>query len=138
MKPIIISIKPKWAALIRAGRKTIELRRRFPKLPGGSSAILYESSPICGLTAILRISAVHELDTKDLWRLYGTSSCVDDRQFADYFADRTVGYGIQIGECIVLPEIVPLAKLRSDFAFTAPQSWAYASMSLVCGIGLQL
>jgi len=135
VKYIVISIQPKWAGLIRSGSKTIELRRRFPRLPRGSEAYLYESSPVCSLTALLRIGTVHELPIADLWKLHGNDSCVDERRFAEYFAGREIGYGVHITKCIPLAKAVPLSTLRSEFSFTAPQSWAYASPTLVIGVG---
>ncbi|QUS38084.1 ASCH domain-containing protein [Tardiphaga alba] len=136
MRHIVISIQPKWAGLIRSGRKTIELRRRFPRLPAGSLAYLYESSPVCSLTALLTICAVHELSVSELWNVYGGHSCVDEAHFASYFEGRDVGYGVQIADCVSLPNAIPLAQLREQFAFTAPQSWAYASPKLVSSGGI--
>jgi predicted transcriptional regulator len=131
MKHIVISIQPIWAGLIRSGQKTIELRRRFPRLPAGSAAYLYESSPACSLTAVLRIGTVHELPVGELWAVHGAASCVDERHFAEYFAGREMGYGVHITACVPLSNSVPLSTLRSQFGFTAPQSWAYASPKLV-------
>lgn len=136
MKHIVISIQPKWARLIRAGSKTIEMRRRFPCLPVGSVAYLYESSPVCGLTALLRIGAVYELPVAVLWNLHGKASCVDERHFVEYFAGCNIGYGVHITQCLPLASALPLAELRSKFAFTAPQSWAYASPKLVAYVGI--
>ena len=136
MKHIVISVQPKWASLIRSGSKTIELRRRFPRLPAGFAAYLYESSPVCSLTALLRIDTVHELPVAELWNLHGKASCVDERRFAEYFAGRDIGYGVHIAQCISLTNIVSLTELRSEFTFTAPQSWAYASPKLVIRVGM--
>ena len=134
MSPVVISIRPQWSRLIRSGAKTIELRRRFPLLPASSMAFLYESSPTCGLVSVLRISAVHEMPVKELWRVHGEASCVQERQFAEYFEGRRTGFGIEIAECHVLPTIVDLADLRKRFEFAAPQSWAYATPALVSGL----
>ena len=136
MKHIVISIQPKWAGLIRAGSKTVELRRRFPLLPAGSAAYLYESSPVCSLTALLRIGTVHKLPVAELWNLHGKASCVDERRFAEYFVGRDIGYGVHITQCVPLASAVPLTELRSKFAFTAPQSWAYASPKFVFSVGM--
>jgi predicted transcriptional regulator len=136
VKHIVISIQPKWAGLIRAGSKTIELRRRFPCLPAGSAAYLYESSPVCSLTAILRIGAVHELPIGELWKLHGRASCVDELHFTEYFAGREIGYGVHLTQCTPLARALPLTDLRSTFAFTAPQSWAYAPSKLVASVGM--
>lgn len=135
MKPIVISIQPKWSRLIRSGHKTIELRRRFPRLPEGATAYLYESSPTCTLSSVLRLGVIHELPVADLWRLHGSASCVDEAHFAEYYAGRTIGFGIEIAECAPLRKPIPLADLRSQFAFTAPQSWAYAAPKLMTAAG---
>lgn len=137
MKPLVISIQPKWSRLIRLGRKTIELRRRFPRLPVGAVAYLYESSPTCSLTAMLRIGTIHELPIEDLWRLHGAASCVDENHFADYYQGRPIGFGIELAECLPLAEPLSLTELRSEFAFTAPQSWAYASPKLAAEMGIR-
>jgi predicted transcriptional regulator len=134
MKHIVISVQPKWAGLIRSGQKTIELRRRFPRLPAGSVAYLYESSPTCSLTAVLRIGTVHELPVGELWAVHGAASCVGECHFAEYFAGREMGYGVNITACVPLSNSVPLSTLRSQFGFTAPQSWAYASPKLVSAV----
>jgi predicted transcriptional regulator len=135
VKDIVISIQPKWAGLIRSGVKTIELRRRFPKLPAGSVAFLYESTPVCSITARMRIGAVDELPIAELWHRHGAASCVDEDYFAEYYAHRPVGYALHISECVALPTSTPLKRLRADFAFTAPQSWAYAKPELAARLG---
>lgn len=135
MKPVVISIQPKWSRLIRSGEKTIELRRKFPRLQRGAIAYLYESSPTCSLTSLLRIGVIHELPVADLWRQHGKASCVDEAHFAAYYDGRPTGFGIEIAECIPLPQALPLTDLRSKFGFTAPQSWAYALPTLVTSVG---
>lgn len=135
VKPIVISIQPKWSRLIRSGKKTIELRRRFPRLPQGAVAYLYESSPTCTLTSVLRIGVIHELPVVDLWRCHGAASCVDEAHFAEYYDGRATGFGIEIAECTPLSEPMLLTDLRSKFGFTAPQSWAYAVPKLVTAVG---
>lgn len=136
MKHIVISIKPKWADLIRSGAKTVELRRGFPCLPSDSIAYLYESSPVSGLTALLGIGAVYKLPVAELWNLLGEASCVDRPRFEEYFAGCVTGYGVHIAKCVPLGKFLSLAELRSRFAFTAPQSWAYASAKLINSLDL--
>ncbi|MBP0441060.1 hypothetical protein [Tianweitania sediminis] len=131
MKHFVLSIQPKWANLVRSGKKTIELRRRFPLLPVGSSAYLYETSPVSGITASLSIGRIDALPIADLWNACGEGSCVDRLQFDDYFLKRDIGYGLHISRCVSLVRPVPLVELRSELGFTAPQSWAYASQELI-------
>ncbi|WP_156420139.1 hypothetical protein [Aureimonas sp. N4] len=136
MKPVIISVKPKWSRLIHSGKKTIELRRRFPLLPIGAVAYLYESTPTCSLTSVLRLGIIHKLPVADLWRLHGAASCVDENHFTEYFDGRPIGFGIEIVDCYALAEAMKLDELRSKFSFTAPQSWAYAAPKLVTAMSL--
>lgn len=138
VRPIVISIQPRWSRLIRSGDKTIELRRRFPRLPAGSLAYLYESSPTCSLTSLLRIGKVHELPVNELWRVHGSASCVDKSHFIEYFDSLRAGYAVEIAECLALPKVLSLRDLRSKFAFTAPQSWAYAAPELVASVELPI
>jgi len=135
LRPIVISIQPKWSRLIRSGHKTIELRRRFPRLPRGAVAYLYESSPTCALTSVLRIGTIHELPVAELWRVHGAASCVDEAHFREYYDGRAAGFGIEIEECTPLDQPLVLTELRSQFDFTAPQSWAYAVPKLVEAAG---
>lgn len=135
MRPIVISIRPQWSRLIRSGSKTIEFRRRFPLLPVGSIAYLYESSPTRGLLSLLRIGKVHEMAVDELWYVHGEASSVPELDFVEYFNGRRTGYGIEISECHALPNFLGLAELRRRFAFTAPQSWSYALPTLVSSLG---
>jgi predicted transcriptional regulator len=135
LRPIIVSVRPKWSQLIRSGAKTIELRRRFPKLPKGTAAYLYESSPTSCLTSLLNLGDIHELPVSELWHLHGAASCVHEVYFSEYFGNRSVGFGIEIAGCQRLPNPLPLIALRSKFGFSAPQSWAYASPDLISAIG---
>jgi predicted transcriptional regulator len=126
LRTIVLSLKPKWAALISSGRKTIELRRRFPRYLADCPALVYESSPKCEVTATLRIGAIHELPVEDLWHVHGEASCVNQEGFATYFQGRDTGLGIEVTEHSPLNESWKLTRLREEFEFIAPQSWAYA------------
>lgn len=138
MRAIVLSVRPKWASLIRSGRKTIEVRRQFPILLSGFHAYVYETSPTCALTDIVKLGAVHKLPTNALWRDFGTAACLDEPTFAAYFQNRSVGFGIEISRCFTLAENWSLYRLRDTFGFTAPQSWAYASSQLVSQVGVPL
>lgn len=130
MRPIIISIQPKWVDLIRAGKKTIELRRRFPSYLAGSRAFVYESSPVRRLTSVLRLGNVYELSLETLWQSHGNASCVEKVYFDSYFSDKLTGFGIEIVQYGPLKDTLDLNCLRQTFNFTPPQSWAYAPANL--------
>jgi predicted transcriptional regulator len=53
---IIISIRPEHARNIMAGRKTVELRRRFPaSVLHGTTMLIYSSTPERALVGAVRI-----------------------------------------------------------------------------------
>lgn len=135
LRPIVLSLQPKWACLIRSGEKKIELRRRFPRKLGGSIAYIYEALPTCSLTSIIHLGEIHELPVDTLWRKYGAAACVDQEHFASYFQHRDVGFAIEVVRYVPLSQRWDLASLRNEFGFTAPQSWAYASPKLVGAVG---
>ena len=41
MKSVLISIRPKWCGLIASGKKTIEVRKTYPKLPTPFKCYIY-------------------------------------------------------------------------------------------------
>lgn len=43
MKSVLVSIRPKWCALIASGKKTIEVRKTAPKLPTPFKCYIYET-----------------------------------------------------------------------------------------------
>lgn len=45
-KIILLSIKPKWFELIKAGKKTVEIRRRFCNVNINDELYFYVSSPV--------------------------------------------------------------------------------------------
>ncbi|NJO56799.1 MAG: ASCH domain-containing protein [Rhodospirillales bacterium] len=70
---IIISIRPEHARNIMAGRKTVELRRRFPEALGaGGLMLIYASSPEQALVGAARIETVERMTPAGLWRAFKT------------------------------------------------------------------
>lgn len=43
MKSVLISIRPEWCGLIASGKKTIEVRKTYPKLPTPFKCYIYET-----------------------------------------------------------------------------------------------
>src|SRR6266851_9958504 len=61
-KDLLISIKPEYASAILEGRKTVELRRKFPEdVAFGSRLYIYSSSPIQAVVGIASVTRVDRL-----------------------------------------------------------------------------
>ncbi len=55
---LLISVRPKFAARILAGEKTVELRKLRPKVSSGDNLIFYISSPDKNIKAISKINKI--------------------------------------------------------------------------------
>ncbi len=68
---IIMSIRPEHAFEIMAGRKSVEVRRRFPeRVPVGSLMLVYASSPEQCLIGAVCIEGVRRMTPAGLWRSF--------------------------------------------------------------------
>jgi predicted transcriptional regulator len=58
-RDLLVSVRPKYASQILSGKKTVELRRKFPEtIAAGTLALIYSSSPV---RAIVRYASHLEL-----------------------------------------------------------------------------
>lgn len=128
---IVLSVRPPYVEAILAGRKTVELRRRFPRLPpGGARALLYASAPVKALAGVVWIREVQKKGVGEIWAEFGAEACIAHGSFVQYFAGLEEGCVLILEEACALPHPLPLGELRSRFGFTPPQSFLYASADL--------
>lgn len=117
MSAALMSIKPWFAEAILVGDKTVELRRRRPRLDPGSWVLIYASSPVKAVVGWFEVGAVVEADPATLWHRLRRTAGVTRTEFDDYFSGRPVGYGIEIAEVGRTNPIHP--------GIRPPQSWQY-------------
>jgi predicted transcriptional regulator len=90
---VIVSIRPEHVKNIISGRKTVELRRRFPeRLLAGTLLLIYSSKPDQTMCGVARIDSVEKLRIKRLWDLYGRQACLSRKAFFEYFVGRVEGF----------------------------------------------
>ena len=139
MKPrnLIISIKPQYALQIVEGIKTIELRRKFPteNIRGGV-AIIYASSPVCKIVGYVRIEDVSNLSTAKMWQQFGKAACVTKTFFNSYFDGVESGFAIALSRPVKLKTPLDIKELEEEQIFSPPQSYRYASESLLQAVEL--
>lgn len=56
MREIVLAIKPKWAKLILAGEKTVEIRRRIWRGTEPVKLLLYASAPVSAVVGEVMVS----------------------------------------------------------------------------------
>jgi predicted transcriptional regulator len=123
---IIVSIKPEYARNIIAGRKTVELRRRFADTSAvGRWMLIYSSSPEKAIIGAAKIKNVHRMMVEDLWETFREEACVTRSTFLNYFSGVTEGVGVMLGLATSFNMTIPVSELRERFSFHPPQSYRY-------------
>ncbi|NVB42339.1 ASCH domain-containing protein [Pseudenhygromyxa sp. WMMC2535] len=123
---LLLSIHPRYSELILSGHKTIELRKRRPRLPAGALVLMYASAPVCALVGAFVLGGVLERRPLDLWQEYGSQTGVSRDVFERYYADREKAFGLLVDQVRPLEERVSLGALRKCWKrFHPPQSYRY-------------
>jgi predicted transcriptional regulator len=81
----IISIHPGYADAILAGTKTIELRRRVPKLTTGSLLWIYATRPTGAVVGVVTVQDVAKAHPTTIWKKHRNGTGVDHEAFRAYF-----------------------------------------------------
>lgn len=121
-----MSIKPKFADLIFAGIKTIELRRVCPKVGSGDLVLVYVSSPRMALVGCFEVTSIVSDAPPSLCKQWLHQSGIDQETFLRYFEGTTTAYGILIGRTWQFDSPTDLQTLRRrKSGFHPPQSYRY-------------
>jgi predicted transcriptional regulator len=128
IKSLLLSIHPKYAALIFEGSKTVELRRVRPTVKKGDLIFVYASSPIKAIKGVLRVRDVTALALDDLWQVVENSAGVTLTEFEHYFEGKDIGYGIWVEPIESYQAPISLEMIRRRWLnFRPPQSYMYLS-----------
>lgn len=131
-RPFVLSIRPTYIERILDGRKTVELRRRFPtSATPQSPMILYSTSPVQSIVAIASLEAVIEYSIKWLWRTFGEAAAVTRREFNEYFDGRDRGCALRLSRVCAFDQPIHLRDLVRQFDFSPPQSFCYWKTPIV-------
>ncbi len=125
-RAVLMSIKPKYADLIFAGTKTIELRRICPKVGPGDLVLVYVSSPKMPLVGGFEVAGIVSGDPLSLCKKWQAQSGVKQETFLHYFQGAATAYGILIGRTWQFESATELKALRRrKGGFHPPQSYRY-------------
>jgi predicted transcriptional regulator len=113
----IISIHPSYANAILAGEKTIELRRRVPKLTSGSRLWIYATLPTGAVVGVVTIQEVAKAPPATIWKKHRDDVGVDHASFKAYFkgAQEAVAILLTAAERVSPVTIDQLRKIRDRF-----------------------
>ena len=104
-RDIILSIKPKYWELIKAGKKTVEFRRKWVK-DGTQIRQLwfYVSSPVQTISGWAYVRWVKKPLTI-LWEGGHEEGAIDKETFDTYFDGLTEGYAIILDQIVIVPSL---------------------------------
>lgn len=120
MKAILITIKSDYASQIYAGMKTIELRKRTPKVPIGTPCLIYEPLPIGRVTGYFTYAGSFDFDTLCTELSLLKKAGISYSKMRAYYAHQLIGVAWQIEKPTPFPDALSL----DDFNVSrAPQSY---------------
>lgn len=120
---VLLSIKPKYAELIKAGFKKYEFRRKISKKFGGSKVYIYSTSPIKKIIGVFDASIIHVDFPDKIWGLFGKNSGISEEEFFQYFRGSKTAYAIEIRNLVIFDK--PRDPSNYFMEFTPPQSYRY-------------
>jgi predicted transcriptional regulator len=127
-RALLVSLRPRYAALVLSGEKTVELRRRPPQVECGALVLIYESSPSRRLAGRARVESIDVGDPATIWERYGACTGISLEEFDLYFEGTCRAVAITICSAAPLVRPASLDELRRRWAgFSPPQSFRYLS-----------
>jgi predicted transcriptional regulator len=122
-RAVLLSIKPKYAELILAGSKRVELRRSWPSSDIGIM-VLYSSAPVQRLVGVAFVDRIEERDLESLWVLADSSGGgVTYDELKSYVNGKRTAFGVMIDRAKTAESQVDPKDLFPNF--TPPQSFIY-------------
>ncbi|MEU5260717.1 ASCH domain-containing protein [Amycolatopsis sp. NPDC021455] len=124
-RPLVLSLRPRFAEAILDGSKTVELRRTRLQAPAGTRLVLYAASPVMAVVGVATLEAVESATPNQIWRRHRLAVGLDRREFDAYFADAQRATALIISSPQRLAEPPDLATMRAETGFRPPQSYRY-------------
>ena len=113
----IISIHPTYANAILAGEKTIELRRRTPKLSSGMRLWIYATRPTAAVIGFVTVQQVARAHPRTIWQKHRDGTGVDHESFKAYFegAQEAIAIMLQAAKRVGPITVQQLRSVRDRF-----------------------
>jgi predicted transcriptional regulator len=130
MRQLLMSIRPEYSSRIFTGEKRFELRRMRVRANPGDIVWVYESAPTMALVGAFAVGRVlfEQLDV--IWKRYGASLGVTEREYAAYFARREFGCAIEVAAFRRFDAISLGVLRRRVEGFRPPQSYLWCGQDL--------
>lgn len=137
-KAVLLSVKPRYAHEILSGRKTVEVRRRFPMIPSGTTVVIYSTSPERAIIGTVLVKRSTRVDPSEVWKLHSNDICIERDDLIKYLDGASESTLLEVESPRRLDKSVPLDSFRSAIRVEPPQSFRYlqpAQVALVEDLG---
>ena len=119
---ILISLAPRHAENIFAGRKQIELRRRTMHIAPGTLVWVYVTLPVGAIVGRAKVSSIHQAAPDILWKNFGAVSGLSKSEFLEYLDGVAEGVVLVLEDARYLRLPISLEALREiATGFNPPQ-----------------
>ena len=128
-RPLLLSLKPRFADLVFRGLKTAELRRRIARRAVNRDVFVYVSSPVRELRGGFRVEYVWKGSPESVWEQVSDLAQVEKGDFDAYYGERQIAYALKIADVWLYQTPASLETLRTKLDnFVVPQSWRYVRL----------
>ena len=128
-RTLVLSVKPRFAAKLLGGEKTVELRRVLPRrIRAGDFLLIYSTAPDTSFVGFCRVTKVLLGSPDTLWPKVRRLAGVTRAEYHQYFGEAGRAVGIQVEQPVRLLDEVSLEDSRRYAPdFRPPQSFRYLS-----------
>jgi predicted transcriptional regulator len=109
---ILISLKPKHAAHIFKGEKTVELRKRRPNIEPGTRIWIYATSPISAIKGYADLVQIQTASPALIWKTLGNQTGISKDEFDIYFATRELAHALVLTDVMEMKQALSLKRIR--------------------------
>lgn len=126
-RPLVLSLKPRFAEALLDGSKTVELRKTRVNAPPGTKLIFYASSPTMAVVGTATLAAVDTDTPNRIWQRYRRGLGLTRQEFLTYLAASGTATALSVTDPRRLATAPTLTTLRQQSGFRPPQSYRYLS-----------
>lgn len=124
-RALLLSVRPRFAAAMIDGSKSVELRRQRVDVAPGTQVVLYSSAPVMAVTATGQIQEV-DVDTPErLWKRHERHLGLTPGEFEEYLVGVSRASALLLRDIVALAEPISLTSLRTAGRFHPPQSYRF-------------
>lgn len=124
---MLLAIKPRFADLIIARKKVVEVRRGGTSIKIGDVLVLYSSAPECSIRATCSVGSVETRTVQSALAALNGETGLTKEELREYLQGAETATLIGIESVLCLSRPIPLKELRRNARVVIPQSYRFLS-----------